>query len=98
MEKVADARREADINPNHKLIGQMMTLLGNSAYGKSITNLLKHEKVKIVSEDKYNKIIKMSGYNHMKICMKGLNSTSKTCLLNRTSLSKLDLVWTFSIV
>ena len=41
MEKVADARRMADSNPNHKLIGQMMKLLGNSAYGKSITNFLK---------------------------------------------------------
>ena len=62
MEKVADARRKADSNPNHKLIGQMMKLLGNSAYGKSITNFLKHDKVKIVSEDKYNKNIRMNGY------------------------------------
>lgn len=30
--------------------------------GKSITNFLKHEKVKIVSEDKYNKNIRMNGY------------------------------------
>jgi hypothetical protein len=62
MEKVADARGEADINPSLRLIGQMMKMLWNSAYGKSITNFLKHEKVKIVSEDKYNKIIKMGGY------------------------------------
>ena len=80
-----------DSNPNHKLIGQMMKLLGNSAYGKSIINFLKHEKVKILSEDKYNKNIRMSGYKSHEDLYKGLSSTSKRCLLNRTSLSKLDL-------
>jgi hypothetical protein len=39
-----------------------MKLIGNSSNGKCITNFLKHEKVKIISFDKYNKNIRMNGY------------------------------------
>ena len=62
MEQVADERRAGDTNPNYKLRGDMMKLIGNSSYGKCITNFLKHEKVKIVSSDKYSKNIRMNGY------------------------------------
>ena len=35
-----------------------MKLIGNSSYGTCITNFLKHETVKIVTEDNYNKNIR----------------------------------------
>lgn len=62
MDKVSNERRAGDANPNYKLRGEMMKLIGNSSYGKCITNFLKHEKVKIVSSDKYNKSIRLNGY------------------------------------
>src|SRR6185437_13318066 len=52
-EEVSDARRQGDANKDYKLRGEMMKLMGNSSYGKCITNILKHETVKIVPESKY---------------------------------------------
>jgi hypothetical protein len=40
MKKVSDERRAGDANPNCKLRGEMMKLIGNSSYGKCITNFL----------------------------------------------------------
>ena len=54
-EQVSNERRAGDSSPAYKLRGEMMKLMGNSSYGKCITNFLKHERVKIVAEDKYNK-------------------------------------------
>jgi hypothetical protein len=57
-EQVSEARRMGDTNPDYKLRGEMMKMMGNSSYGKCITNLLKHESVKIVSEANYNKNVR----------------------------------------
>jgi hypothetical protein len=35
---VVDARRKGDKDPNHAIIAETMKLIGNSAYGKTITN------------------------------------------------------------
>ena len=59
---VSDARRKGDKNKDYKLIGEMMKLLGNSSYGKCITNILNHETVKIVSEQNYDKNIRRNIY------------------------------------
>jgi hypothetical protein len=61
-EKVSNARRQGDKNKSHKLRGEMMKLLGNASYGKCITNFLKHEIVKIVREDQYDRYIRKSNY------------------------------------
>ena len=44
--------------PTTKVRGEIMKLIGNSSYGTCITNFLKHETVKIVTEDNYNKNIR----------------------------------------
>ena len=46
----------------HKLRGEMMKLIGNSSYGKCITNFLKHESVRIVPESKYAKNVRRNNY------------------------------------
>ena len=61
-EQVSRERRAGDANPDHKVRGEMMKLNGNSSYGKCITNFLKHETVKIVTEDNYNKNIRRNNY------------------------------------
>ena len=51
-------KEEQVASSDYKLRGEMMKLMGNSSYGKCITNFLNHETVKIVSEDKYNKNVR----------------------------------------
>ena len=46
-EHVSDARRAGDSDSSNAIIADTMKLLGNSAYGKTITNQLKHLNVKI---------------------------------------------------
>lgn len=46
---VSDARRAGDVNPDMMLLADTSKLIGNSAYGKTITNKEKHRKVKYVS-------------------------------------------------
>ena len=45
-EAVSDARRAGDIDPNKSIIADTMKLVGNSSYGKTITNKERHRQVK----------------------------------------------------
>ncbi|EGF80262.1 hypothetical protein BATDEDRAFT_25157 [Batrachochytrium dendrobatidis JAM81] len=58
----SNERRARDTNPNHKLRGDIMKLIGNAPYGKCIMNFLKHETVKIVGQDTYNKNVRRNNY------------------------------------
>ena len=40
--RVSDARRGGDVDSNQTIIAETYKLLGNSAYGKTITNIQKH--------------------------------------------------------
>ncbi|EGF79444.1 hypothetical protein BATDEDRAFT_25791 [Batrachochytrium dendrobatidis JAM81] len=62
LQKCSNERRARDTNPNHKLRGDMMKLIGNAPYGKYIMNFLKHETVKIVGQDTYNKNVRRNNY------------------------------------
>ena len=42
---VSDARRAGDADPNKKLVAETMKLIGNSGYGKTVTNKSKHKNV-----------------------------------------------------
>jgi hypothetical protein len=59
-DQVSNERRTGDASPDYKLRGEMMKLMGNSSYGKCITNFLKHETVKIVAEDKTTRMLEES--------------------------------------
>ena len=47
-ESVSDARRKGDVDPSMTLLASTSKLIGNSAYGKTITNKEKHKNVKYV--------------------------------------------------
>ncbi len=49
--RVSQARRDGDSDPNKAIIADTMKLLGNSAYGKTVTDQLKHVKVCVCHED-----------------------------------------------
>ena len=47
---VSTARREGDVHPHKTIIADTMQLLGNSGYGKIITNMDRHRDVKYCTE------------------------------------------------
>ena len=49
-ESVSTARRNGDVDPEKAIIGDTMKLLGNSAYGKTVTNVDRHRKVTYCTE------------------------------------------------
>ena len=49
-ESVSTARRNGDVDPDKSIIADTMKLLGNSAYGKTVTNIDKHRDVKYCTE------------------------------------------------
>ena len=49
-ESVSTARRAGDVDPDKGIIGDTMKLLGNSAYGKTVTNIDRHREVKYCTE------------------------------------------------
>ncbi|KXJ10780.1 hypothetical protein AC249_AIPGENE21810, partial [Exaiptasia diaphana] len=51
-EAVSDARRAGDADPAKAIIADTMKLVGNSSYGKTITNQLKHRDVKFCADSK----------------------------------------------
>ena len=46
VEQVIRARREADLDPKEKVIAEFMKTLGNSSYGKDVTNQTKFKTLK----------------------------------------------------
>ena len=49
-DSVSAARRAGDADPDKAIIADTMKLLGNSGYGKTVTNIDKHREVKYCTE------------------------------------------------
>ena len=49
-ESVSTARRNGDVDPDKAIIADTMKLLGNSAYGKTVTNVDRHRNIKYCTE------------------------------------------------
>ena len=49
-ECVSTARRNGDVDPDKSIIADTMKLLGNSAYGKTVTNVDRHRDIKYCTE------------------------------------------------
>ncbi|KAK3736485.1 hypothetical protein QZH41_017404, partial [Actinostola sp. cb2023] len=56
-EAVSNARRAGDVDPSKAIIADTMKLVGNSSYGKTITNQLKHHNVKFCSDTEVSALI-----------------------------------------
>jgi G:T-mismatch repair DNA endonuclease (very short patch repair protein) len=54
---VSTARREGDACPEKIIIADSMKLLGNSSYGKTLTNVFKHRDVKYCSEEEAQELV-----------------------------------------
>ena len=50
-DRVSNARREGELDPSKSIIGEIFKLLGNSAYGKTLTNILTHCDVSFVDNN-----------------------------------------------
>ena len=59
-EAVSDARRDGDKDPNKAIIADTMKLIGNSSYGKTITNKEHHTNVKLCNDTEATKYINES--------------------------------------
>ncbi|KAJ8031107.1 hypothetical protein HOLleu_27721 [Holothuria leucospilota] len=62
---VSDARREGDRDPSKAIIADTMKLIGNSSYGKTITNKEGHRDVSIVPEDKASRLINETNFREL---------------------------------
>ena len=51
-ESVSKARREGDVDPSKSLLASTAKLIGNSVYGKTITNKEKHTKVRYTTSER----------------------------------------------
>ena len=49
-ESVSTARRNGDVDPDKSIIADTMKLLGNSGYGKTVTNVDRHRDIKYCTE------------------------------------------------
>ena len=76
-EAVSEARRQGDKCSKYKLKGEMMKLIGNSSYGKTITDFMKHQTVKIVSENDYDKNVMKNTYISHQDLINGYEFTFK---------------------
>ncbi len=52
---VSDARRDGDVDPSKAIIADTMKLIGNSSYGKTITNKDRHMNVKVLNTEEARK-------------------------------------------
>jgi hypothetical protein len=52
-ERVSNARRQGDADPDKSILAEMEKLFGNSYYGKTVTNKEKHTKVKYYIESQH---------------------------------------------
>ena len=64
---VSDARRAGDIDPSKAIIADTMKLVGNSSYGKTITNKERHRQVKFCNDDEASKLINSSFFRQLDI-------------------------------
>ncbi|KAJ8040703.1 hypothetical protein HOLleu_15076 [Holothuria leucospilota] len=69
---VSDARREGDRDSSKAIIADTMKLIGNSSYGKTITNKEGHRNIHIVPEDKASRLINETTF-------RDLNEMSNGC-------------------
>ncbi|KAJ8025632.1 hypothetical protein HOLleu_33244 [Holothuria leucospilota] len=56
-EEVSNARREGDKDPSKSIIADTMKLIGNSAYGKTVTNKERQLNVQVCTDDKIFELV-----------------------------------------
>ena len=64
---VSDARRAGDVDPSKSIIADTMKLVGNSSYGKTITNKEKHRQVKFCDDNEVSGLINSPFFRQLDI-------------------------------
>ncbi|GFR89461.1 hypothetical protein ElyMa_000794400, partial [Elysia marginata] len=64
-ERVSNARRIGDSDPSKTVLAETYKLLGNSAYGKTLTNIMKHRNIKYVRAEDVSKLVNDPRFNSM---------------------------------
>jgi G:T-mismatch repair DNA endonuclease (very short patch repair protein) len=64
-DEIADHRRRADGDPAYKPTGESWKTLGNSLYGKTATNKLRHKDHKVVHDDAVQYLLNDRRFNRM---------------------------------
>ena len=66
-ESVSEARRAGDTDPNKAIIADTMKLLGNSAYGKTVTNVDRHRDTKYCTEVSTSQFINSNRFRQLDV-------------------------------
>ena len=66
-ESVSAARRAGDVDPEKAIIADTMKLLGNSAYGKTVTNVDRHHDVKYCTEVGTSRLISNKRFRQLDV-------------------------------
>ena len=64
-ESVSEARRAGDRDPDKSVLANLMKLIGNSGYGKCITNLEKHKKVQYFNASEVSGVVNDSYFRDL---------------------------------
>lgn len=64
-DEIIDFRRQADLDPALKSSGENWKTLGNSLYGKTVTNKQRHKDHRIVPDEKAGKLINSNRFHKM---------------------------------
>ncbi|XP_031572492.1 uncharacterized protein LOC116306555 [Actinia tenebrosa] len=66
-EAVSNARRAGDVDPSKAIIADTMKLVGNSSYGKTITDQERHREVKFCDETKTSRLVNSSFFRQLEV-------------------------------
>ena len=83
-ERVTEARRGGDINPSKMTLAETFKQLGNSAYGKTLTNIGKFREVKFTTADRACPLINQKGFRSL---------TELTGYMVEVSMNKRKIDW-----
>ena len=66
-DQVSNARREGDLDPDKAILANLMKLIGNSGYGKTITNIENHRCVKYFNKEEVSKAINDPLFSNLEV-------------------------------
>ena len=64
-EQVSNARRQGDLDSSQSILADTFKLLGNSAYGKSLTKIAKHRDIHYITSEQTKKLVNESHFQKL---------------------------------
>ena len=66
-DRISNARRESDLDPDKAILANLMKLIGNSGYGKTITNIENHRCVKYFNKEEVSKVLNDPLFSNLEV-------------------------------